>query len=174
MILGAVIGTLIGLAASYGGISGSEGLIGIEKKVEQKKYHDYTIGDKVNLAGISYQVTKVTTQKSQIFEKAAGKYIVVYMTIENLRNVPVNVIEGQFGIIDDKGRLFTTASNYYSLEGEVLYNVVVQPNLPIDRRMAFDVPFDENLGYKLIIVVDPSDEHGEKAIIKLGMGRDFS
>lgn len=152
----------------------------------------------IELSGISYQVTKVETSRGDFYSsKPAGTYIIVHLTIVDLGRTPLHVEDNQFRLIDGKERIFSTVNGFTGKYNIISYEDL-QPELPISGVIGFDVPFDSNLEYDLVVYSAPpslQEINGknttqvelvltdpcfrnitfcENATMKLGLGKDFS
>lgn len=131
--------------------------------------------DKTEISGILYNVTDVKLGTGNIFGKPDGKHLIIYMTIENTGTETETITSGQFELVDEKNRHFKVADNYFSEYPELILYEELQPDLPVKRQVAFDVPFDQDLMYELHILENELFAKYSKFItIKLGMGKDFT
>ena len=121
------------------------------------------IGQIVEVAGIAYKVRdSPTTSEGTYFVRPDGIYFKIPVTIENLRKQTASVSIDNFLLIDEMEREYDAV---FKLLTDSLGFEDVQPNLPINRSVIFDIPYDENLEYKLLIKPDLFEVSSDEAII---------
>ena len=120
--------------------------------IEQSKQTTYKIGDKVTLDGISYMVTESPTQTTgNTSKKPDGVYYRVPLKMENLVKQQKSVFRDQFTLVDSKNREYKTDKYWSDYVKDLVGGEGLSFNFPIERGIYFDIPYDEELQYKLKI-----------------------
>jgi len=123
-----------------------------QKAEEQLKQTTYTIGDNVTLDGISYMVTDSPTRTTgDAFKKADGIFYRIPLKMENLGKQSKSVFNKQFTLIDSKNREYKVDSSWFNYSKDLVGGEGLSPNLPIERGIYFDIPYEGELQYKLKI-----------------------
>ena len=78
-----------------------------------------------------------------------GIFFKIPFEIENLRDKTTSISNDQFILIDEIGRQFDSKPAIFLSNSLFLEDV--QPNLPMQRFVVFDIPIDENLQYSVQI-----------------------
>jgi hypothetical protein len=102
----------------------------------------YKVGQTVALEGTEYTVTGARTQKKVggIFgEKAAGVFVVVDLTIENKKNETKTFMDEAATFIAADETEYSGSDAAIYLDNS-LWLTDMQPDLPIDGQLLFDVP----------------------------------
>ena len=118
----------------------------------------YKIGDKFTLNKITYTVNKVDKLdfigNEFLNKQPDGIFYIISLTVENTDNKAREYFSPEFKIVDSKNREFTDdreATLYLKTSGyEPIFFEQLQPSLPKQGAVAFDLPTDAN-GLKLKI-----------------------
>ena len=116
------------------------------------KQTTYKIGDTVTLDGISYMVTDSPTRTAgDTSKRPDGIYYRIPLKMENLGKQQKSVFRDQFTLIDSKNREYKTDKYWFSYTRDLVGGEGLSFNFPIERGIYFDIPYDEELQYKLKI-----------------------
>jgi len=119
---------------------------------ELSKQTIYQIGDKVTLDGVSYMVTDSPTRTTgETRKKPDGIYYRIPLEMENLTKQQKSVFRDQFTLIDSKNREYKTDKYWFYYVEDLVGGEGLSFNFPIERGIYFDIPYDEELQYKLKI-----------------------
>ena len=120
--------------------------------VQLSKQTTYKIGDKVTLDGVSYVVTDSPTRiTDDLSKKPDGIYYRISLKIENLVKEQKSVFNDQFTLIDSKNREYEVDDYWLDYNKDLVGGEGLSFNFPIERGIYFDIPYDEELQYKLKI-----------------------
>jgi len=120
--------------------------------VQLSKQTTYKIGDKVTLDGVSYMVTDSPTRTTDDLSKRPdGIYYRIPLKIENLVKEQKSVFHDQFTLIDSKNREYKVDDYWVDYINDLVGGEGLSFNFPIERGIYFDIPYDEELQYKLKI-----------------------
>jgi hypothetical protein len=128
------------------------------------------IGQAVELEGTRYTVTNVKTSDSLgssfMKEKADGIFVVVNMTIENLKDESKIFVDSAAEFAASDGTTYTTDSDAAFIADDTLILTEMHPDLPTKGTLIFDVPSSKLKGGQLAV----SDLFGGgEAFIDLGL-----
>jgi len=84
-------------------------------------------------------------------KKPDGIYYRVSLKMENLGKGQKSVFNSQFILIDSKNREYETDRYWSSYIEDLVGGEGLSFNFPIERGIYFDIPYDEELQYKLKI-----------------------
>lgn len=146
------------------GNSGSGATVGAEGNPAK-------IGQTIQLAGTRYTVRKAVKTKSvggTFGTKANGVFVVVTLTIENMKNETKTFLDASTKFVASGGKLSyspdTTGTAYAGRKALILQDM--QPQLPTTGQIVFDVPPSKVKGGLLEV----SDLFGDgSAYIRLGL-----
>lgn len=123
------------------------------------------VGDTVELTGTEYTVTKVETADTVggEFNKstAAGTYVIVYLTLKNLKDEPATILGDAVRLVGGNGKEYTTDSSTLGAFENQFILEEIQPDLAKDVVAVYDVPSDAVSGSKLQVEDLFSDSKGE-------------
>jgi len=120
--------------------------------IELSKQTTYEIGEKITLDGISYMVTESPTKTTgNTSKRPDGIYYRIPLKMENLGKQQKSVFLDQFTLIDSKNREYKTDEYWSDYVKDLIGGEGLSFNFPIERGIYFDIPYDEELQYKLKI-----------------------
>lgn len=127
------------------------------------------VGETVELAGTRYTVKKVATTTNvggQFGAKADGRFVVVTLTIENMKNETKTFSESAAKLITASGTQYSTDDDGSLMADHPLILEDMQPELPKTGVLVFDVPPTKLAGAELKV----SDLFGKgDAYVNLGL-----
>ena len=128
------------------------------------------VGDTVELKGTEYTVTKVETADTVGGEftksTADGKYVVVYLTLKNLKDEPATILGDAVRLVGNNGKEYTTDTDTLGAFENQFILEQIQPDLAKDVVAVYDIPPGAVSGAKLQVKDLFSDSKGE---IDLGL-----
>lgn len=135
----------------------------------------FRVGDTVKLAGTQYTVTSARTSPTVgdnefTRETADGIFIVVDLTIENVKDETKTFSSSSVNVVAGNGKSYSPDNDgtfaVLGSGGESLLIADMQPDVPKSGTIVFDVPADATAGSKLVV----SDFWGDgEASIALGL-----
>ncbi len=147
-----------------------------ENNLEQKNrifqppaVEKFSIGEPVMVSGLSYNITNASVSDSlpaaNLWEEPQEDYMLITMFVENLSKEPKSELKkSDFTLVDSEDRKFVAIKSLSLFFGESWGTL--QPGLGGYRGVVFQIPFDGELEYKLLV--------GGNKIAQLGMGKDLN
>ena len=140
-----------------------------EEEVEVIPPEVFAIREPIMVSGLTYDVTDVSVSDSWptigLSEETQGEYMLVAMYVKNLSKEPRSELtESDFTLEDSEDRKFRVIQSTSLTFGESWSTL--QPGLGGYRGVVFQIPFNSELEYKLLIEDNKS--------VQLGMGKDLN
>jgi hypothetical protein len=115
----------------------------------QTNYIETTAGETVKVGPVEYIITFEGTHDGNKEVKPENTFVMIGITAENISEDKTVISGGQFYIVDKENQKHKAVYGPFSskelgLEG-------LDPGKPIERTTQFDIPFDEDVQYKIII-----------------------
>ena len=115
----------------------------------QTNYIETTAGETVKVGPVEYVVTFEGTHEGSEEVKPENTFVMIGIIAKNISEDKTVISGGQFYIVDEKNQKHKAVYGPFSskelgLEG-------LDPGKPIERTTQFDIPFDEDIQYKIII-----------------------
>lgn len=115
----------------------------------QTNYIETTAGETVKVGPVEYIITFEGTHEGSKEVKPENTFVMIGIFAENVSKDKTVISGGQFYIVDEKNQKHKAiygpfSSKELGLEG-------LDPGKPIERTTQFDIPFDEDIQYKIII-----------------------
>ena len=115
----------------------------------QTNYIETTAGETVKVGPVEYIITFEGTHEGSKEVKPENTFVMIGIFAENVSKDKTVISGGQFYIVDEKNQKHKAVYGPFSskelgLEG-------LDPGKPIERTTQFDIPFDEDVQYKIII-----------------------
>lgn len=115
----------------------------------QTNYIETTAGETVTVGPVEYIITFEGTHDGSKEVKPKNTFVMIGIVAENISEDKTVISGGQFYIVDEKNQKHKAiygpfSSKELGLEG-------LDPGNPIERTTQFDIPFDEDIQYKIII-----------------------
>ena len=139
----------MGLVIVIGAIIGSMVLANYVYTQYQTNFIEINAGELVVVGPVEYTVTFEGTHEGSKEVKPENTFVKIGITAKNTGSEKTLLSGGQFYLVDQKNQ------NHKAVFGEFtskdLWLEWLEPNKPIEVTTQFDVPFDENVNYKIII-----------------------
>lgn len=123
------------------------------------------VGDTVELKGTEYTVSKVETADTVggEFNKstAAGRYVIVYLTLKNLKDEPATILGDAVRLVGGNGKEYTTDTDTLGAFENQFILEEIQPDLAKEVVAVYDIPPDAVSGSKLQVKDLFSDSKGQ-------------
>ena len=128
-----------------------------------------SIGEPIIISGLYYNVTNVSISDSLpvagLEEQPQREYMLITMFVENFNLEPtLELSKSDFTLVDSDNHKFAAIKSL-SLYFDEAWGTL-QPGLSGYRGVIFQIPFNRDLGYELLV--------GDYKIIQLGMGNDLN
>ena len=117
-------------------------------------------GQPVQVGPVIYTVEHLGMHEGDDDIKPNEIFFKIKIIAENVGSTTTSLSGGQFYLLDEND--FKYRAVYGEFDNEDLYNDVLKPNESITRTTQFDIPFDEDMKYRIGIL--PTKEQSSKDI----------
>ena len=139
----------MGVVIVIGAIIGSIILANFMYLQYQTNFIETTAGKVVMVGPVEYVITFEGTHEGSKEVMPENTFVKIGITAKNTSDKKTLLSGGQFYIVDQKNQ------NHKAVFGEFtskdLWLEWLEPNKPIEVTTQFDIPFDEDVNYKIII-----------------------
>ena len=139
----------VGLVIVIGAIIGSMILANYMYTQYQTNFIEVNAGETVLVGPVEYIVTFEGTHEGDKETQPENTFVKIAITAENVSDENTVMSGGQFYLIDEKDQKHKAVFGEFSATDLLL--VGLEPNKPIQVTTQFDVPFDEDENYKIVI-----------------------
>ena len=139
----------IGVVIVIGAIIGSMGFAMIMYTQYTTNFIESMIGETVTVGPVEYIVTFEGTHEGSKEVMPENTFVMIGITAKNTSDEKTIISGGQFYIVDEKEQKHKAV--YGEFSSKDLFLETLEPNKPIERTTQFDIPFDEEKQYKIII-----------------------
>ena len=139
----------MGLVIVIGAIIGSMVLANYVYTQYQTNFIETNAGELVVVGPVEYIVTFEGTHEGSKEVKPENTFVKIGITAKNTGSEKTLLSGGQFYIVDQKNQNHKAVFGEFSSKD--LWLEWLEPNKPIEVSTQFDIPFDEEIIYKIII-----------------------
>tara|TARA_B100001167_G_scaffold32142_1_gene17518 strand:- start:138 stop:623 length:486 start_codon:yes stop_codon:yes gene_type:complete len=139
----------IGLVIVIGAIIGSMVLANYMYMQYQTNFIEVSEGETVIVGPVEYVVTFEGTHDGDKETEPENTFVKIGIIAKNISDENTVVSGGQFFLIDEKDQKHKAVFGEFSSKD--LWLVGLEPNKPIEVTTQFDIPFDEDENYKVVI-----------------------
>jgi len=139
----------MGLVIVIGAIIGSMILANYMYTQYQTNFIETNAGELVVVGPVEYTVTFEGTHEGSKEVKPENTFVKIGIIAKNTGNEKTLLSGGQFYLIDGKDQKHKAVFGEFTSKD--LWLEWLEPNKPIEVTTQFDVPFDEDVNYKIII-----------------------
>ena len=115
----------------------------------QTNYIESVAGETVTVGPVEYVITFEGTHDGSKEIVPENTFVKIGITAKNISNEKTMLTGGQFYIVDDKQQKHEAV--YGEFSSKDLFIEWLEPNKPIEITTQFDIPFDEEKQYKIIV-----------------------
>ncbi len=115
----------------------------------QTNYITSVTGETVTVGPVEYVITFEGTHEGSKEVVPENTFVKIGITAKNISNEKTLLTGGQFYIVDEKKQKHEAV--YGEFSSKDLFVEWLEPNKPIEITKHFDIPFDEEKQYKIII-----------------------
>lgn len=115
----------------------------------QTNYIVSVTGETVTVGPVEYIITFEGTHEGSKVIVPENTFVKIGITAKNIGNEKTMLTGGQFYIVDEKEQKHEAFFGEFSSKD--LYIEWLEPNKPIEITTQFDIPFDEEKQYKIIV-----------------------
>ena len=139
----------MGLVLVIGAIIGSMVLANYMYTQYQTNFIETNAGETVTVGPVEYVVTFEGTHEGSKEVKPENTFVKIAITAKNTDNEKTLLSGGQFYLIDEKDQKHKAVFGEFTSKD--LWLEWLEPNKPIEVTTQFDIPFDEDEMYKIVI-----------------------
>ena len=139
----------MGLVIVIGAIIGSMVLANYMYMQYQTNFIEVSEGETVLVGPVEYIVTFEGTHDGDKETEPENTFVKIGIIAKNISDENTVVSGGQFFLIDEKDQKHKAVFGEFSSKD--LWLVGLEPNKPIEVTTQFDIPFDEDENYKVVI-----------------------
>ena len=139
----------MGLVIVIGAIIGSMVLANYMYMQYQTNFIEVSEGETVLVGPVEYIVTFEGTHEGDKETEPENTFVKIGIIAKNISDENTVVSGGQFFLIDEKDQKHKAVFGEFSSKD--LWLVGLEPNKPIEVTTQFDIPFDEDVNYKIVI-----------------------
>ena len=129
----------------------------------QTNYITSIAGEPVIVGPVEYILAFEGTHQGNKEKMPENRFVMISITAKNISDKATIISGGQFYIVDDKEQKHEAVFGEFSSKD--LFLEVLEPNKPIQRTTQFDIPFDEEKQYKVIIRPQKEQSTTDTAVI---------
>ena len=122
-------------------------------------------GNPITVGPVEYIITFEGTHEGSKEITPENTFVMIGITAKNISDEETVISGGQFYIIDDKEQKHEATRGEFSEKD--LWLEKLEPNKPIHRTTQFDIPFDEEKQYKIIIRPQKTQSTVDTAVVCL-------
>jgi len=115
----------------------------------QTNYIESVAGETVTVGPVEYVITFEGTHEGNKEVVPENTFVMIKITAKNISDEKTLLTGGQFYIVDEKEQKHEAV--YGEFSSKDLFIEWLEPNKPIEITTQFDIPFDEEKQYKIII-----------------------
>ena len=115
----------------------------------QTNYIASVAGETITIGPVEYVITFEGTHEGSKDVVPENTFVMIGITAKNISNEKTLLTGGQFYIIDEKEQKHEAI--YGEFSSKDLFIEWLEPNKPIEITTQFDIPFDEEKQYKIIV-----------------------
>ena len=153
----------IGIVIVIGAIIASMGVAMFMYTQYTTNFIESTVGEKITVGPVEYVVTFEGTHEGSKEVIPENTFVMIGITAKNISDEETMISGGQFYIVDEKEQKHEAVFGEFSSKD--LWLEKLEPNKPIERTTQFDIPFDEEKQYKIIIRPQKEQSTVDTAVI---------
>ena len=115
----------------------------------QTNYISSVAGETVTVGPVEYVITFEGTHDGSEEIRPENTFVMIGITAKNIGDEKTLLTGGQFYIVDEKEQKHQAIFGEFSTKD--LFIEWLEPNKPIEITTQFDIPFDEEIQYKIIV-----------------------
>jgi hypothetical protein len=139
----------IGLVIVVGAIIGSMGLAMFMYTQYQTNYIESSVGNVVTVGPVEYVVTFEGTHGGDKETIPENTFVMIGVTAKNVSEEKTALSGGQLYLIDEKDQKHKAVFGEFSAKD--LWIVGLDPDKPVEVTTQFDIEYDEDIQYKVVI-----------------------
>ena len=153
----------MGLVIVIAAIIGSMILANYMYTQYQTNFIETNAGEIVKVGPVEYIITFEGTHEGSKEVQPENTFVKIGITAKNIGDEETLLSGGQFYIVDEKEQKHEAVYGEFSSKDMLLE--WLEPNKPIEKTTQFDIPFDEEEQYKIIIRPQKEQSTTDTAVI---------
>ena len=117
----------------------------------QTNYITAVEGDIITVGPVEYVITFEGTHNGSKEIRPENTFVMIGITAKNITNEKTLLTGGQFYIVDERDQKHEAIYGEGEFSSKDLFIEWLEPNKPIEITTQFDIPFDEESLYKIIV-----------------------
>jgi len=117
----------------------------------QTNYITAVAGDTITVGPVEYVITFEGTHNGSEEIRPENTFVMIGITAKNTSDEKTLLTGGQFYIVDEKDQKHEAIYGEGEFSSKDLFIEWLEPNKPIEITTQFDIPFDEESQYKIIV-----------------------
>ncbi len=154
-----------GIVIVIGAIIASMGFALFTYTQYETNYVESSIGNTVKVGPVEYVITFENTHNGNKEKIPKNTFVMIGISAKNISNENTIISGGQFYIVDEKEQKHEAVFGEFSAND--LFLEALEPNKPVYRTTQFDIPFDEEKQYKIIIRPQKDQSTTDTAVVCL-------
>lgn len=155
----------IGIVIVIGAIVASMGFALFTYTQYETNFIESSVGNPVIVGPVEYIITFEGTHNGDKENTPENTFVMIGITAKNISDEKTVISGGQFYFVDDRDQKHEAFFGKFSAND--LFLEGLDPNKPIQRTTQFDVPFDEEKQYKIIIRPQKDQSTVDTAVVCL-------
>ena len=129
----------------------------------QTNYITAVEGDIITVGPVEYVITFEGTHNGSEEIKPENTFVMIGITAKNTSDEKTLLTGGQFYIVDERDQKHEAI--YGEFSSKDLFIEWLEPNKPIEITTQFDIPFDEESQYKIIVRPQKEQSTTDTAVV---------
>ncbi len=129
----------------------------------QTNYISAVAGDTITVGPVEYVITFEGTHQGSEEVVPENVFVKIGISAKNVSNEKTLLTGGQFYIVDEKDQKHEAI--YGEFSSKDLFIEWLEPNKPIEITTQFDIPFDEESQYKIIVRPQKEQSTTDTAVV---------
>ncbi|MEK0346095.1 MAG: DUF4352 domain-containing protein [Nitrosopumilus sp.] len=131
----------------------------------QTNYISSVAGEIVTVGPVEYVITFEGTHDGSEEIRPENTFVMIGITAKNISEEKTRLTGGQFYIVDEKEQKHIAIYGEGEFSSKDLFIEWLEPNKPIEITTQFDIPFDEEIKYKIIIRPQKEQSTTDTAVV---------
>ena len=131
----------------------------------QTNYITAVEGDIITVGPVEYVITFEGTHNGSKEIRPENTFVMIGITAKNITNEKTLLTGGQFYIVDERDQKHEAIYGEGEFSSKDLFIEWLEPNKPIEITTQFDIPFDEESLYKIIVRPQKEQSTTDTAVV---------
>ena len=131
----------------------------------QTNYISAVAGDTITVGPVEYVITFEGTHNGSEEIRPENTFVMIGITAKNITNEKTLLTGGQFYIVDERDQKHEATYGEGEFSSKDLFIEWLEPNKSIEITTQFDIPFDEESLYKIIVRPQKEQSTTDTAVV---------